>query len=491
MSKKMNGREAMAKFKITHHRTKKYKKSKMARGKGGSANNNRNKGKKDPNFRHNPKRGPPGILLFCETGRERKCLNEAMEILNHYYYSIDNKNGGGSSSGNGSEGGVDDNGKAEKVMTLEEEIAMLKQQKKKAPFHVYETGCKGAVFIMCTLEDSNLVSVPKSSPPPSTLSPSVTDDTAIGKGHIREEDNTENATTKRKLHDKCDKDNSTSTNHKKQKTENTAVTTTESKKVNSDQGGVIDGADDNQETAIENSSTATKLKWDPIQTVQSIIQDIRNNESTAPRSRFIARMIPIQATCFANMEEITSTATALIRKFLMPHGIQSYSDGRSAGESKSNDNEEGGTGHNSEDQREKLPTFKIEFRRRFCAHLKRDGVIEIIAGAVQSLTAEYWNGKKVGVPAKMNEETAEKVQETANSSSKEEVEKDGDRDCNTQGNSTDEKHDHTQLFAVDLKNPDYTIIVEVCRTLCTMSIVKGGAQSYRNFNLTKIQEDVD
>ena len=43
------------------------------------------------------------------------------------------------------------------------------------------------------------------------------------------------------------------------------------------------------------------------------------------------------------------------------------------------------------------------------------------------------------------------------------------------------------LFSVDLTNPDYTVVIEVCRTLCTMSVIKD-AHSYQLFNLLKIQE---
>ena len=44
------------------------------------------------NCYHNPKRGKPGILVFCETGREKKCIAEGMEILDHYYTKLYNSN---------------------------------------------------------------------------------------------------------------------------------------------------------------------------------------------------------------------------------------------------------------------------------------------------------------------------------------------------------------------------------------------------------------
>ena len=36
------------------------------------------------NNKWKPKRGGPGLLLTCETGRERKCMNEVIEILEYY-----------------------------------------------------------------------------------------------------------------------------------------------------------------------------------------------------------------------------------------------------------------------------------------------------------------------------------------------------------------------------------------------------------------------
>mmetsp|Transcript_10831 Transcript_10831/g.16352 ORF Transcript_10831/g.16352 Transcript_10831/m.16352 type:complete len:408 (-) Transcript_10831:125-1348(-) len=366
----------------------------------------------------------------------------------------DNNNNNGNNNGRGAAvevGSTNNNVKKGQGMTLEEEIAMLKQEKKKAPFHEYETGCRGAVFIMCTLEKSNLVP----SPIPSSL---CADE--------------ENNTVKRKIDDQGDKDtlNSSNPSNKKQKTEQAAqkIETKEAK--NNDEGAIGDKDKDEEgdkEVTTQNTSTADETKWDPIQTVLSIIKGIKNDESAAPRSRFITKMIPIQATCFANMEEMQSTATSLIRKFLIPHGIQFYHNGSnsSTGESESKSN----------DQKKKPPTFKIEFRKRFCSHLKRDEVIEIIANAVQVLTNDFWDSnKKVG---EISKDTSEVEQNASNS-------------CKEEGQSKGDKNDDTQLFGVDLKNPDYTIIVEVCRTLCTMSVVKD-AQSYHNFNLTKIQENIE
>jgi tRNA acetyltransferase TAN1 len=168
-----------------------------------------------------------------------------------------------------------------------------------------------------------------------------------------------------------------------------------------------------------------KPKWDPIKTVQSIFRDIREHNTEAPRSRFVSRMVPIQVTCFASMEEIMANATELIKDFLMPK-VNALTKGLE----------------------DKLPSFKIEFKRRNCNHIRREQIVDGIANIVKDLTAQFWSnhsGEKTG---------------------------DGSK----------------PLFRVDLDNPDYTIIIELCRTLCGMSVV-ANTKSYKKFNLIVLQEE--
>eukprot|EP00555_Chaetoceros_dichaeta_P014029 CAMPEP_0198271998 /NCGR_PEP_ID=MMETSP1447-20131203/51329_1 /TAXON_ID=420782 /ORGANISM="Chaetoceros dichaeta, Strain CCMP1751" /LENGTH=71 /DNA_ID=CAMNT_0043964913 /DNA_START=27 /DNA_END=238 /DNA_ORIENTATION=- len=53
------------------------------RGGGGNRRNNNNQRySPNPNPRkYNPPRGGPGMLLSSETGKERKCMREGLEIL--------------------------------------------------------------------------------------------------------------------------------------------------------------------------------------------------------------------------------------------------------------------------------------------------------------------------------------------------------------------------------------------------------------------------
>lgn len=127
-----------------------------------------------------PRRGPPAIFVSCESGRERKCQREALELLHHYYYL--------SRPSIQTEGQLEDKPPAaEKTLTLEEELTMLRkgaaaeevlsyeQNAKrprtatannasrkqitamKSPFSVYDTGMRGMVCILCILPGSELI----------------------------------------------------------------------------------------------------------------------------------------------------------------------------------------------------------------------------------------------------------------------------------------------------------------------------------------------
>lgn len=382
----------------------------------------------------NPKRGPPGILLFCETGRERKCYNEALEILNHYYQTCEEERH--------QEAGNDNNKQEKKPMSLEEEIQMMKQEKKKAPFQEYDTGCKGVVFIMFTAKHcKNIVAEAiainedgkdqsKEKIAATKVETLVTED-AVAARKRRHEENDD-------LH----------VQHKKLKGESSSISS--SSKI-----------------------TCTEKLWDPIETVHSVIKNIQKNDSMAPRSRFIIKMIPIQATCYANMEEMEPTVKALLQTYLVPLGVEQFYSNRKKGtESQAHQGTKESSNNDSN-----LPSFKVDIRRRFCSHLKRDDVIALVANTVQSLTSDFWQslqGDKEGVSDDI--------------SKKEEAGTERDEEEKEQSSSRDEKRNETNLFSVDLTAPDYTIVIEICRTLCTMSVVKD-MNSLQQFNLIKIQED--
>lgn len=92
----------------------------------------------------NPRRGGPGILLTCESGRENKCQREGLELLAYYW----NKQHQGTSR---------EPGDKEK-QSIDDEIAQLKRNGKKGrnesfPFQVFHTGCRGTVFLLLKGDD--------------------------------------------------------------------------------------------------------------------------------------------------------------------------------------------------------------------------------------------------------------------------------------------------------------------------------------------------
>lgn len=321
------------------------------------------KGKKfSQTRRNNPRRGFPGVLCFCETGKENRCEREAKDIL-HYYMAKEGCQNENNSSN-------DSDQSSTKKISLEEEISILKKMSKgdDSYLKVYNTGCRGTVSLMFTRQNSQLVDLVQSrAPKPVRVKKG-------GEERPEDEDDSENYLR-------------------------------ESKKVK----------------LTKNDTENEGSEWDPVPTVTSIFQGIKDNDIHAPSSRFVTRMVPMQVTCHAAMDEIVPNMRELLAKFLMPHGISSA---------------------DSKDPNKKIPSFKISYKRRCCDDLKTKDMIESVANVIEELTAEYFEELNV---KKQN------------------------------------------LFRVDLSNPDYTILIEICRTLVGMSVVKNAAD-FNNFNLIVTKE---
>ncbi len=308
--------------------------------------------------RSNPRRGGPGVLLTCERGREGKCRREGLEIL-RYYLSKQSK---------------DEGDTKHKKLTLDEEIAMLQKQKgidsaadaeETKDFEVYETGCGGNVLVLCMLPDSTLI-------------PSI-----------------QTEWSEAKKGDNSAKRKSTDSNNgavKRAKIERQGEASERNEICSST--GIV-----GSETSLSDESPP----WDPVETVQQVLHDLHSSSTKAPSSRFVTRMIPIQATCFASFEEISLTAKALVQKYLKGSPPS---------------------------------TFAVNVKRRNCSTVTRDEIIDAVAGAVMDIESNK------------NE------------------------------------------WKVNLKAPAYTIMVEICKTLCGMTIVRnaGASTKYRNFNLLEIRD---
>jgi tRNA acetyltransferase TAN1 len=308
----------------------------------------------------NPKRGGPGVLLTCETGRERKCRIEGIEILKFYHRKV-----------NESDNAATDDAAVEeaKVLSLDDEIKQLKTKKEKHIFSLYDTSVRGSVTLLCTL-------------PGCALIPPYRAKQAVKVGADDDDDNKELEAKKQKTEDTEGDDDETFA--KSEKPEELKEDTKE---------------DDTKPTKEESTEPKTSV-WDPVETVRKVIDDLKTGSTDAPSSRFVTRMVPIQASCFTNEGEMAHVARQLFAKYCpterAPTGAEPI-------------------------------TFAVQMKRRICSNMKRLDVIDLVA---KEAPAEW---------------------------------------------------------KVDLSNPKYTLVVEIMKTLCGMSIIEN-IKEYGNFNLVEMRE---
>jgi tRNA acetyltransferase TAN1 len=310
-------------------------------------------GSRPPVVLNNPKRGTPGILLTCDRGREKKCQREALQIIDHYY----EKQHEGESCSN--DDVKKDNNEA-KSMSLEEELTQLQEEefrKKGSNFGIFETGCSGVVFLLCTVPGSEMI-------PPVKLEKKARQQKLDGQEQeLTSEEGDEHAAKKQKMD--SEKGPATKT-----------------------------GTDD---SSVETPSGAEySTKWDPVPIVRKVLQDIENDTGKdAPSSRFVSRMIPLQATCYVSEEELQIASRLLIQRYFPVA----------------------------------TTTFAVAVKRRFCqAALPKAKIIDIMAAAV-----------------------LEKVPK-----------------CK-----------------VDLDKPEVTVVMEICKTMCGLSVIPNCQDHFKNFNLAE------
>ncbi|KAG7336587.1 THUMP domain containing protein [Nitzschia inconspicua] len=377
-------------------------------GRGGGNNNNNKSGRGRPtttsassySSRTNPKRGGPGILFTCETTREVKCQREGLEILEYYLQSMNRGNDDDDDKDNRGVAATalpstvvdndDDDNKNTKPspsssvpLSLEEELKQLKSKASKggnynydnngnkSSFGVYDTGCRGSVFVICTLPNCELIEPIQTEYQKAKI---------LAEQQQKNDDDMTNDRTKAAT---------TTTNDEESESNN--------KNNNNDQDVPTKKKPKIDKVSTKETSVIA-TPWDPIATVDAILADRTSGKSNVgiPSSRFITRIIPIQATCFASEEELRLTCENLLPKYL-PKDTK---------------------------------TFAIVMKRRNCERLKRDAIIDIIANIVVGLVPK----------------------------------------CKAQ-----------------MDKPEITITVEICRTLCGISVVKNYDQ-YKNFNLFSLTE---
>lgn len=356
-------------------------------------------------------------MLTCETGREKKCRQEAIDILNHYY-RMEVRNNKNNNNNNKQVDGNDDhddddesNGKDgnddETPLTLEEEIKQLQTKKKeKQIFSVYETGVRGTISLLCTLPEAILVApfafnkATYQPPKPSNDK----DDTVTGL------DDPEPTSKKQKLGEDEDEE------EELQLTGTESVSTT-----------LLVVPTPSQESS---QSHPVPFRWDPVRTVRRILHDLRQGSIDAPSSRFVTRMIPIQVSCFTNDDEISHCARELFA--MTTNRIQTTTTTTTkttttTTTTTTTQKEQQQLLQDANDAQDDVITFAIQVKRRICSHLKSKNVIELVA-------------KEAPIKWKVN-----------------------------------------------LSHPRFTVVVEICKTLCGMSIVEH-LHEYGNFNLLETRE---
>ena len=277
----------------------------------------------------NPRRGAPAILLTCETSREAKCRREGLDILKCYSEQFLLPS-------------VPSTQQQQQKQSLEDELKALKNGKtsEKSPFSYFETGCKGTVlFLFDPMEESEKL-----------------EESQAIQGKDESQSNDDQAVVKRQRLDTT-----------------------------------LNGSE-----ALRAVNEDETQPFDPVDMVEQILRDTKDNKSQSkglgiPGSRFVTRIIPLQATCSLSIENITAMVSKLAYRF-----IQSLSD----------------------EKKKLIRTFAIQIKRRNCGHVKRMDMIVAVADQVVKSAKELLG-----------------------------------RD-----------------WSVDLTKPDVTVWVEVCKSICGISI---------------------
>ncbi|KAK1745325.1 hypothetical protein QTG54_004616 [Skeletonema marinoi] len=132
------------------------------------------------------RRGPPAIFVTCESGREKKCQREALELMHHYYYlsrqAQDEENDTTIKQTQNLDikgvNATDDDAvtnneeqkqqqQEEKPLSLEEELSLLRKgvmaeevltyERNSKRQKEYESGVRGMICILCNLPGSELI----------------------------------------------------------------------------------------------------------------------------------------------------------------------------------------------------------------------------------------------------------------------------------------------------------------------------------------------
>ena len=289
-------------------------------------------------------------MFTCETGREVKCHREGMEMLQYYVGKETKAAPSTEESSQEDEGMKKKSDKPKAPLSLEEELAQLREQapnhsKKKnqlqqdSEWGLMDLGCRGTVMVLRTRPDFNWI-------PP------------LIKHGISKEQKDNDATDKEEPDGKKMKMNGSTEMGQKPSTES-SVHTKSSVSPMKDPSAVKRAIQDFMAQPSSSSS------WNPVDVVREVLRETKAaTNPEAPSSRFVTRMIPLQSTCFASLEEIVASIQLLLQRFLLEQ--EPDNDSKKTSESAPT-------------------TFAIHFKRRHCSSVSGNEAIEAIGKQVALL----------------------------------------------------------------------------------------------------------
>lgn len=391
------------------------------------------------------RRGEAGVLLTCEHGREIKCEREGLEMLQFYMDQRYPQHHHHQSSSGEERKPVEkrQSSNSNEKASLEQELVQLRQNNQQllvalkqqptttpsrttkknkqtlllrqhSDFVVYDTGCRGTILAICIRPNFRLIPISKKQ---------QDNDNPCDKPETRPEKRSSIGNNEEESEQAVTRESDNHAPTTEDKTSDSALSTT------------VREAKTHSVSAITNHPAPNANEpWDPVTMVHSIFKQLqpihddkgdKTNQSAVapPSSRFVTRMIPLQAICFASLDDIQATATALLVRFLRKEPQR---------ETKLDSLQD----DDDDTKQSPVPTttttaFAISVKRRNCSHLTSSEIIERLASQVIASLVPTWK--------------------------------------------------------VNLKNPDVRIWIEICRTTVGLSVFGCQEQPQENFNIAIVQ----
>ena len=252
-----------------------------------SSNTGYNSNKNSRTYKNAPQpcRGFPAIFFTCESGREKKCQREALELIHHYYYISKSNSADTQTSLNDMATITADGKHPDDQLSLDEELKMLRKgaaaeevlsyernskrpryeaknaRSMKSPFIAHNIGVKGIICIVFALPGSELI-------PYNDIVMALRP-----KGEGDAEDDSKKEVITDEVNNEKDSGNEANKSHLWDPIETVRIILNEVGRTESDAGGSSDHKEAGQSNVTEQAVS-----------------------TSPPGSRFISRMIPIQAT---------------------------------------------------------------------------------------------------------------------------------------------------------------------------------------------------